>query len=128
MSRSKILKFCFWIIVAVFAVWRIFIFLEQNSCLDDGNVWDYQENRCREDCLVWNEINGCIKMTDEQVKLFKDCRHKEAGCISKEVFDDICLRNNMPLNKKTGECDAEFTPSQCNKLGDEWIYPDICKE
>ncbi len=101
--------------------------MEQNSCLDNGNVWDYQENRCREDCLVWNKINGCIKMTAEQVKIFKDCRHKEVGCVSKKVFDEICLNNNMPLNKKTGECDTEFTLDKCYKLGENWIYPTTCK-
>jgi len=127
MFRSKTFKLCCLIIISCFAIWKIYIFLEQNSCLDNGNVWDYQENRCREDCLVWNKINGCVKMTTEQVKIFKDCRHKGVGCVSKKVFDEICLNNNMPLNKKTGECDTEFTLDKCYKLGENWIYPKTCK-
>ncbi len=127
MVKSKTLKFCCLILIICFAFGRINVFLEQDRCLDNGNVWDYQENRCREDCLVWNKINGCIKMTAEQVKMFKDCRHKGAGCVPKKVFNEICLNNNMPLNKKTGECDAEFTLDKCYKLGENWIYPKNCK-
>lgn len=39
-------------------------------------------------------------MTAEQVKIFKDCRHKGVGCVAKKVFDEICLNNKLPLNKK----------------------------
>ena len=38
-------------------------------------------------------------------------------CQAKEVFNEICLNNNLPLNKKTGECDTEFTLDKCHKLG-----------
>lgn len=30
-------------------------------CHDDGGVWDYSENRCRFDCLTWNNIDGCVQ-------------------------------------------------------------------
>lgn len=106
---------------------KCFVFLEQNSCLDSGNVWDYKENRCRDDCLMWNKINGCIKMTDEQVQLFEKCRNKPVGCISDDVFKRICLQNRLPFNLKTVECDAEFTIDKCHKLGPDWIYPKNCK-
>lgn len=126
MFHSKILKFCCLLIILCIAIWKIHIFLAQDSCLDSGNVWDYQENRCRNDCLAWNETNGCIKLTTEQIGLFEQCRHKQQGCIAKEIFDEICLNNNLSLNKVTGECDMEFTVSKCNKLGKDWIYPSIC--
>ena len=45
MFRSKTFKLCCLIIISCFAIWKIYIFLEQNSCLDNRNVWDYQENR-----------------------------------------------------------------------------------
>ena len=128
MHYSRIIKIGVLLMILCFGGWKGFVFLEQNSCLDNGNVWDYDENRCREDCLAWNEINGCIKMTDEQIKLFKKCRHQPAGCISKDVFNNICLQNHLPLNQATGECDAEFTLDKCHKLGENWIYPKICNE
>lgn len=42
MVKSKTLKFCCLILIMFFAFWRINVFIEQNSCLDHGNVWDYQ--------------------------------------------------------------------------------------
>jgi len=128
MWYRRTVKFSVFIAILCFLGWRVHIFLLQDSCLDFGNVWDDEENRCRDDCLVWNKINGCVKMTEEQVNLFRKCRYEPAGCIPESVFDDICLQNNLPLNKTTGECDAEFTPDKCHKLEGEWIYPEICNK
>lgn len=128
MFYSKTFTLCSLTVIVCLAIWKIYVFLEQNSCLDSGNIWDYQENRCREDCLSWNKINGCIKMTPEQVKIFRKCRHKASNCVSQKVFDEICLNNNMPLNKKTRECYTEFTQFQCYKLGNDWIYPAVCNK
>ena len=72
MFYSKIFKLCGWLIVLSLVVWKIYIFLAQDSCLDSGNVWDYDEGRCRDDCLRWDKFHGCIKMNDEQVALFKN--------------------------------------------------------
>lgn len=33
-----------------------------DTCLDRGNVWDYDGHICREDCLTWNEIQKCIPL------------------------------------------------------------------
>ena len=30
-------------------------------CHDDSGVWDYNEHRCRFDCLTWNDTDGCVK-------------------------------------------------------------------
>lgn len=128
MNYSKIIKICFLVAVFCFMVWKIYIFLLQNSCLDFGNVWDYDNNQCRNDCLTWNHINGCIKMTNSEVKLFEDCRYKPINCIPDSIFNEICLRNNLALNKSTKECDMEFTPDKCNKLKGDWIYPEICRQ
>ena len=126
MFYSKIFKLCGWLIVLSLVVWKIYIFLAQDSCLDSGNVWDYDEGRCRDDCLRWDKVHGCIKMNDEQVALFKKCRYQPAGCVPRRVFDDICLNNNLAVNKITGECNMDFTDDQCHKLGDDWLYPSIC--
>lgn len=128
MHYSKVIKICIILAVLLFGSWKYFVFLEQNGCLDEGNVWDYNENRCREDCLAWNKINGCIKLTDDQIELFKKCRYKPAGCVAKEVFNEICLQNHLPLNQITGECDTEFTLDKCHKLGEDWIYPKSCEK
>ncbi len=125
---SKIFKYSLISCGLIFILWKAFGFLEQNGCLDDGNVWDYQEGRCRNDCLAWNSINGCIKMNAEQIKIFEDCRYKPTGCVPTKVFNEICLNNNLPINKKTGKCDIEFTVDKCNQLGNDWLYPDICKK
>ncbi len=29
------------------------------ACLDDGNVWDDDERKCRTDCWRWTKENGC---------------------------------------------------------------------
>lgn len=126
MFSSKTFKVCLLIFILVFTLKKIHIFLEQDSCLDLGQVWDYSENRCRNDCLAITRNNGCIKMTIEQVKIFADCRHKQADCIPSKVFDEICLNNDLPMHKKTGNCDLEFSVDDCAKLNDEWTIPKRC--
>jgi len=128
MFHSKSIKLCGLLVIMGFVLGKMYFFLVQDNCLNNGNVWDYKENRCREDCLSWNKINGCIKMTIEQIRLFRECRHKANNCVPRKVFDEICLNNNLPLNKETGECDTEFTIEKCNKLGKNWIYPAICNK
>ena len=49
MHYSKVIKICIILAVLLFGSWKCFVFLEQNGCLDEGNVWDYNENRCREE-------------------------------------------------------------------------------
>lgn len=38
-----------------------------DRCIDSGHgVWDYQEHRCRQDCLKWTTEQGCIPLPKEQ--------------------------------------------------------------
>ena len=105
-----------------------YLFLEQDYCMDTvGGAWDSKQNVCRFDCLAITEGFGCIKMTDEQVKLFEDCRYKGADCIPDSVYDEICKNNDLPINKVTGECDTEFSPKKCSEYGSDWQLPKICK-
>ena len=125
------LKFTLFIVAflaIILSFLQLNIFLQQDTCLDGGNVWDYDENRCREDCLNWNKVNGCIKLNAQQVRLFNKCRNQLSNCISKKILEEICRQNNLPFNKQTGECYAEFTKNNCYKLGENWIYPKICEE
>ena len=101
-------------------------FLAIDSCLDIGNVWDDEQNICREDCLAITKGFGCVKMTDEQVELFRKCRYKSAGCIPEEVFDEICKQNDLPFNAKTGKCDTDFHKGKCGTYSDDWSIPKIC--
>ena len=32
-----------------------------DGCMDLGNVWDYNEHRCRTDCWKWDDKLGCLK-------------------------------------------------------------------
>ncbi len=31
-------------------------------CIDDGKVWDGDLQKCRDDCLTWNEKDGCVPL------------------------------------------------------------------
>ncbi len=46
-------------------------YLEFETCLDFGNVWDYKEHRCRTDCLTWNAEQGCVPLTKENKQEMK---------------------------------------------------------
>lgn len=34
----------------------------RETCIDDGKVWDGDLQKCRDDCLTWNEKNGCVPL------------------------------------------------------------------
>ncbi len=37
------------------------------DCADDGGVWDDEYRVCRFDCMHWNEKDGCILRSDEEL-------------------------------------------------------------
>lgn len=96
-----------------------------DSCLDSGDVWDYEQNICRNDCLKWSKDFGCIKLTKEQIKMYDNCN--QLNCITKDVYKAICLSNDKAWNLKYEECDFNFTLDKCSKLDNYWILPDICR-
>ena len=53
-------------------------FLAIDSCLDFGNVWDYEQNICREDCLRWTKEEGCVSLCKDD-EIWDD----EKGCLKK---------------------------------------------
>lgn len=106
-----------------------YVFDEVGDCAENGKVWDYNEKRCRDDCLTWNEVNGCIYMDEEYRRLFRACADKTADC-DREKLDlldkELCKKYNAPLNLKYGYCDFGFEVKDCFKLEGEWEYPEIC--
>ena len=61
----NILRCVFWLLVIIppMLFWAMvigYVFDEAGDCAENGKVWDYNEKRCRDDCLTWNEVNGCI--------------------------------------------------------------------
>lgn len=99
--------------------------LSVDSCLDNGKVWDYEKNVCREDCLIWQEEFGCIKLTEKQIQIFEKCGSSNL-CPSWKTYKDVCLNNQKAWNLKSQECKYNFVPTECFKLQGEWHYPERC--
>lgn len=50
------------------------MFDREGYCLsEEGGVWDDNQKICRQDCLTWNKKDGCIPITEENI------RKKEQG-------------------------------------------------
>ena len=46
-----------------------FVFDRQGHCLSEENgVWDDDQKVCRQDCLTWNKRDGCVAITEENIK------------------------------------------------------------
>ncbi len=103
-------------------------FNDKGACLETGGVWDEEEGRCRQDCLVWNKKFGCIELTAEQVKKMESCRSINKHCLSIDDFFVICQNNNKAWNLDNKSCRFEFEISECGKLSGHWQYPSLCKE
>lgn len=130
----KVLRYVFWTLVIIPSMlfWAIIIgfwFDDAGHCASDGKVWDGSEKRCREDCLTWNKINGCIYMDEEYRKLFWACADKTIDCDQKRLDllnKELCKKYNAPINLQYGYCDFEFEAKDCFKLEGNWEYPEIC--
>ncbi len=123
--KIKYILITLMVIVGLLIAVKIMPLWESDSCQDMGQVWDDDERRCRDDCLSWGEEYGCIKLNDTEVNLVRNCRQSR-GCISREMFKDICLRNQKAYNSHTNICDFYFSAEKCGKLSAEWEYPLIC--
>lgn len=127
----------FWIkIVWIIALWKLsgmFSILPEmqkvikiDYCIDIGYVWDYNEKRCKNDCYNWNKDYGCIKMTEEQIKIQKNCIYNTKDCPKDKISKNICLNNNKAWNLNDNNCDFYFTKKNCHKLIGNWQYPSFC--
>ena len=127
----KILKiltislFCLCLLGLIISFIRNPYWLIIDTCLDNGQVWDYQNNICRDDCLVWQKEFGCIKLTPKQTKLLKQCRN-QPNCPNSQTYKEICLNNQKAWNINENECKFDFSPQECFLLSGNWEYPEIC--
>lgn len=74
MNITMLLKLFFYILekiiiyILAFCYISIFIFFymdKQGSCVSDGKVWDDSQKICRDDCLTWNEKDGCVPLVED---------------------------------------------------------------
>lgn len=82
--------------------------LDKDMCFDDGNVWDYDENRCREDCYTWTQQHGCIQMSREHFQMMQYCRANDEQCDLQQLYKyhlELCQKYNVPINPLTGKCE-----------------------
>ena len=100
--------------VSLILLWilgEIDFFLREDTCRDGGGVWDYDEDRCREDCLLWNDKYGCVQMTPEHMQAIKDCRRDRKRCdveLIKWHSEELCMKYSRRINPKTGHCTFEY--------------------
>ncbi len=124
------IKKALWISAVAAGVWGITEIIESRQitqCMQNAMVWDYDESRCREDCLKWGEGFGCIKLTAEETEQIKRCRD-ELNCITDEMVRTICLRNGKAYNEDTRNCRYTFQSEMCYKLSGNWTYPSDCEK
>lgn len=99
--------------VSLILLWilgEIDFFLRDDTCRDGGGIWDYYEDRCRDDCLLWNDKYACVQMTPEHVKVMKDCRRDRKRCdveLAKIYSEELCMKYSKRINPKTGRCTFE---------------------
>ena len=100
--------------VSLILLWilgEIDFFLREDTCRDGGGVWDYDEDRCREDCLLWNDKYGCVQMTPEHMQAIKDCRRDRKRCdveLIKWHSEELCMKYSRRINPHTGYCTFEY--------------------
>ena len=102
---TTVTLFLLWILNAIDSALLV------DTCRDGGDVWDYDEDRCREDCLLWNDKYGCVQMTPEHVKVMKDCRRGRKRCdkeLAKMYSEELCMKYSRRINPKTGHCTFEY--------------------
>ena len=96
--------------VSLILLWFLYgldTFLRQLSCMDSGDVWDYDEDRCRDDCLTWKDKYGCVQMTPEHIQYMKDCRRDRKRCdeeLANIYYQELCDKYNAPIDPHTGYC------------------------
>lgn len=128
MNKKRLIWFSIFLVL-IALIWKLHYFLAVDTCLDGGDVWDYDENSCRQDCLTWTWAKGCIIMDTEYRAVFERCAQLPDECDKtkeRKLYLKLCQKYQAPVNLETGLCDFEFTKDRCHKLNGNWQYPDIC--
>ena len=122
-------------------------FLRVDTCIDGGLVWDYDEHRCRDDCLTFVKGKGCIHrcrddcltfvkgkgciyMHQAYREVFEGCPYSSEECekrMDKELFI-MCEKYQGAWNLDDKTCDFHFSLEECGKLEGNWQYPSACKQ
>lgn len=58
-------------IAIVCTIIGVIVFLwfdDEMYCLDIGKIYDPEQKICRDDCLTWNKIEGCVPITKENIE------------------------------------------------------------
>lgn len=58
-------------IAIVCTIIGVIVFLwfdDEMYCLDIGKIYDPEQKICRDDCLTWNRIEGCVPITKENIE------------------------------------------------------------
>jgi hypothetical protein len=69
----KILFKIIWSILAlvglvVVGIFLYYLFDDKAHCLDIGKIYDPVQKICRDDCLTWDDKQGCIPITKENIE------------------------------------------------------------
>ena len=68
-AHKRAIKVLILLCVVGYLLNSLYYFLQINGCMDDGLVWDYDEHRCRDDCLTFvkwiKNYLSCVKNTKE---------------------------------------------------------------
>ena len=130
-KAQKFIKLLIWLILLSWLTFHLDHFLKIDSCLDSGNVWDYNENRCRSDCLAIIKSKGCIYMDKKFRQMFSACADRLPSC-DRQKFETmrriLCKQYQGAWEIDGKYCDFEFTVDKCGKLKGNWQYPEICPQ
>jgi len=54
--------------LAVISIVFYYLFDNKAHCLDIGQIYDPVQKICRDDCLTWNDKEGCVPIIKENIK------------------------------------------------------------
>lgn len=84
-NKNVFVKILYFFAAIIFAVFIFFMMDKSGICADTGGVWDEHEQRCRDDCLTWNKVHGCIYIDEAYQELFVACAEKTSVCDAEEL-------------------------------------------
>jgi len=53
--------------VIVIGIFLYYLFDSKAHCLDIGKIYDPVQKICRDDCLTWNDEQGCVPITEKNI-------------------------------------------------------------
>lgn len=121
-------------LLALLVLWLVYaahLFLKQDTCLDNGYVWDKDKKVCCKDCLTWSKTRGAIHMSPEHLQLADKCAQNPQKCdkdLLNKYTQELCLKYEAAFNIDDKYCDFDFSLNDCFKLKGNWQYPLICQD